>query len=138
LVLYQEDKKERRKQILGSIGEDLLMVGQDQPFRFPAAFTFVVRAFSVLDGIGKGNWPSVPSFRSFVRSFMSFVRSFMSFVRSFMSFVQSCMSFVQSLMSFVKSCMSFVEPFRFPAAFTFVVRASSVHALSVLGKGLWS
>jgi len=50
----KEDKKERRKQILGSIGEDLLMVGQDQPFRFPAAFTFVVRAFSVLDGIGKG------------------------------------------------------------------------------------
>uniref|UniRef100_A0A7S0WUM2 ABC1 atypical kinase-like domain-containing protein n=1 Tax=Pyramimonas obovata TaxID=1411642 RepID=A0A7S0WUM2_9CHLO len=50
----KEEKKARRKQILGNIGEDLLMVGQDQPFRFPAAFTFVVRAFSVLDGIGKG------------------------------------------------------------------------------------
>ena len=34
--------------------QDLLAVSKDQPFRFPATFTFVVRAFSVLDGIGKG------------------------------------------------------------------------------------
>ena len=49
----KEEKKARRKQILSNIGEDLLVVSKDQPFRFPAELTFVVRAFSVLDGIGK-------------------------------------------------------------------------------------
>ena len=33
--------------------QDLLLAAADQPFRFPATFTFVVRSFSVLDGIGK-------------------------------------------------------------------------------------
>jgi hypothetical protein len=50
----KDEKTTRRKQILSTIGEDLLSVSKDQPFRFPATFTFVVRAFSVLDGIGKG------------------------------------------------------------------------------------
>ncbi len=49
----KEDSKEVRKKILANIGQDLLVVAADQPFRFPALFTFVVRAFSVLDGIGK-------------------------------------------------------------------------------------
>mmetsp|Transcript_28522 Transcript_28522/g.80465 ORF Transcript_28522/g.80465 Transcript_28522/m.80465 type:complete len:788 (-) Transcript_28522:52-2415(-) len=53
----KEESKERRKQILSNIGEDLLLAGQDQPFRFPAAFTFVVRSFTVLDGIGKSLTP---------------------------------------------------------------------------------
>lgn len=35
----KDEAKERRKQILSSIGEDLLVASQDQPFRFPATFT---------------------------------------------------------------------------------------------------
>jgi len=49
----KDEKQARRKQIFSNIGEDLLMMGKDQPFRFPATFTFVVRAFTVLDGVGK-------------------------------------------------------------------------------------
>jgi predicted unusual protein kinase regulating ubiquinone biosynthesis (AarF/ABC1/UbiB family) len=52
--LTKEEKAEKKKLRLAAIGEDLLSIGADQPFRFPATFTFVVRAFSVLDGIGKG------------------------------------------------------------------------------------
>lgn len=49
----KDESKQVRKKILSSIGEDLLAVSADQPFRFPATFTFVVRSFTVLDGIGK-------------------------------------------------------------------------------------
>eukprot|EP01025_Chloroclados_australasicus_P030844 TRINITY_DN31030_c0_g2_i1.p1 TRINITY_DN31030_c0_g2~~TRINITY_DN31030_c0_g2_i1.p1 ORF type:complete len:772 (-),score=97.13 TRINITY_DN31030_c0_g2_i1:306-2621(-) len=49
----KDEAKARRKQILASIGEDLVLAAADQPFRFPAEFTFVVRSFTVLDGIGK-------------------------------------------------------------------------------------
>lgn len=49
----KEEASQVRKRILANIGEDLLVTAADQPFRFPAEFTFVVRAFSVLDGIGK-------------------------------------------------------------------------------------
>ncbi|OIT26860.1 PREDICTED: uncharacterized protein LOC109214760 [Nicotiana attenuata] len=52
--LSREEQIEKKKQRLAAIGEDLLSIAADQPFRFPATFTFVVRAFSVLDGIGKG------------------------------------------------------------------------------------
>eukprot|EP00898_Chlorokybus_atmophyticus_P004377 jgi/Chlat1/4940/Chrsp31S04787 len=51
--LSKEEKQAKRSQRLASIGEDLLAVAADQPFRFPATFTFVVRSFTVLDGIGK-------------------------------------------------------------------------------------
>ncbi|XWS44857.1 hypothetical protein CRYUN_Cryun15aG0085500 [Craigia yunnanensis] len=53
-LLTKEEKIEKKKERLAAIGEDLLAIAADQPFRFPATFTFVVRAFSVLDGIGKG------------------------------------------------------------------------------------
>jgi predicted unusual protein kinase regulating ubiquinone biosynthesis (AarF/ABC1/UbiB family) len=39
--------------MLQKIGEDLFAIAIDQPFRFPATFTFVLRAFSTLEGIGK-------------------------------------------------------------------------------------
>lgn len=52
--LSKEEKQAKRKQILAAIGEDLLVASADKPFRFPATFTFVVRSFTVLDGIGKG------------------------------------------------------------------------------------
>ncbi|KAL9329687.1 hypothetical protein ACSQ67_004690 [Phaseolus vulgaris] len=52
--LSKDEKVMKKKERLAAIGEDLLAIAADQPFRFPATFTFVVRAFSVLDGIGKG------------------------------------------------------------------------------------
>lgn len=30
--------------------QDLFAIATDQPFRFPATFTFVIRAFSTLEG----------------------------------------------------------------------------------------
>ncbi|XP_020579948.1 uncharacterized protein LOC110024366 isoform X2 [Phalaenopsis equestris] len=41
-----------QQQTLAAIGEDLFAIATDQPFRFPATFTFVLRAFSTLEGIG--------------------------------------------------------------------------------------
>ena len=42
-----------RQETLSAIGEDLFTLAVDQPFRFPAAFTFVLRAFTTLEGIGR-------------------------------------------------------------------------------------
>ncbi|MEW5309310.1 MAG: hypothetical protein WDW38_001205 [Sanguina aurantia] len=42
-----------RQETISRIGEDLFAIAIDQPFRFPATFTFVLRAFSTLEGIGK-------------------------------------------------------------------------------------
>lgn len=47
-----------RKETVAAIGEDLFTVAVDQPFRFPAAFTFVLRAFTTLEGLGKTLDPS--------------------------------------------------------------------------------
>eukprot|EP00268_Persea_americana_P057501 TRINITY_DN6895_c1_g1_i3.p1 TRINITY_DN6895_c1_g1~~TRINITY_DN6895_c1_g1_i3.p1 ORF type:complete len:114 (+),score=28.56 TRINITY_DN6895_c1_g1_i3:280-621(+) len=44
--LSKEERFEKKRQRLAAIGEDLLAIAADQPFRFPATFTFVVRAFS--------------------------------------------------------------------------------------------
>jgi predicted unusual protein kinase regulating ubiquinone biosynthesis (AarF/ABC1/UbiB family) len=42
------------EQSIDAISEDLYEIAFDQPFRFPATFTFVMRAFSTLEGVGKG------------------------------------------------------------------------------------
>lgn len=41
-------------QSIGQISDDLYDIAYNQPFRFPATFTFVMRAFSTLEGVGKG------------------------------------------------------------------------------------
>ncbi len=41
-------------QSIKAISDDLYEIAYDQPFRFPATFTFVMRAFSTLEGVGKG------------------------------------------------------------------------------------
>ena len=42
------------EQSVDAISEDLYDIAYGQPFRFPATFTFVMRAFSTLEGVGKG------------------------------------------------------------------------------------
>jgi predicted unusual protein kinase regulating ubiquinone biosynthesis (AarF/ABC1/UbiB family) len=46
------------EQSITQISDDLYEIAYDQPFRFPATFTFVMRAFSTLEGVGKGLDPN--------------------------------------------------------------------------------
>ncbi|BBN18697.1 aarF domain-containing kinase [Marchantia polymorpha subsp. ruderalis] len=46
------NQKPDQASTFSAIGEDLFAIAIDQPFRFPATFTFVLRAFSTLEGIG--------------------------------------------------------------------------------------
>lgn len=45
-------------QSVAAISDDLYEIAYNQPFRFPATFTFVMRAFSTLEGVGKGLDPN--------------------------------------------------------------------------------
>ena len=54
-----EEKKESRRARRAKIGQDLFATQSDKPFRFPPKWTFVFRAFSTIDGIGKGLNPGL-------------------------------------------------------------------------------
>jgi predicted unusual protein kinase regulating ubiquinone biosynthesis (AarF/ABC1/UbiB family) len=46
--------KSFESQSINEITDDLYDIAYNQPFRFPATFTFVMRAFSTIEGVGKG------------------------------------------------------------------------------------
>ena len=46
--------KSMQEQSISAIGDDLYEIAYNQSLRFPATFTFVIRAFSMLEGVGKG------------------------------------------------------------------------------------
>ena len=49
-----EEKKAARRKRRAKLGQDLFATQSDKPFLFPPKWTFVFRAFSTIDGIGKG------------------------------------------------------------------------------------
>ncbi|KAG5178472.1 ABC1 family-domain-containing protein [Tribonema minus] len=51
--LDAQGEEELRRRERAKIGQELFSVKSDVPLQFPAAFTFVFRAFTTLDGIGK-------------------------------------------------------------------------------------
>lgn len=50
-------RQAQQQETVAAIGEDLFSIALDSPFRFPATFTFVLRAFATLEGIGKSLEP---------------------------------------------------------------------------------
>ena len=48
-----EEKKASRRARRAKIGQDLFATQAERPFLFPPKFTFVFRAFTTIDGIGK-------------------------------------------------------------------------------------
>lgn len=61
-------------QSVSAISDDLYEIAYDQPFRFPATFTFVMRAFSTLEGVGKGLDPEF-NFMEVARPFATQIMS---------------------------------------------------------------
>jgi predicted unusual protein kinase regulating ubiquinone biosynthesis (AarF/ABC1/UbiB family) len=62
------------EQSINAISDDLYDIAYDQPFRFPATFTFVMRAFSTLEGVGKGLDPNF----NFMETAQPFALQFMN------------------------------------------------------------
>ena len=53
------NRQAERQETVAAIGEDLFAIAVDQPFRFPAAFTFVLRCGWICSGgggRGRGRW----------------------------------------------------------------------------------
>eukprot|EP01023_Acetabularia_acetabulum_P067279 TRINITY_DN9241_c0_g2_i1.p1 TRINITY_DN9241_c0_g2~~TRINITY_DN9241_c0_g2_i1.p1 ORF type:complete len:682 (-),score=97.28 TRINITY_DN9241_c0_g2_i1:1709-3754(-) len=46
-------RQTEQEETLSKIGEDIFAIGTEKTFRFPATFTFVLRSFSTLEGVGK-------------------------------------------------------------------------------------
>jgi len=55
--MTEEEKKASRRARRAKIGQDLFATQADKPFILPPKWTFVFRAFSTIDGIGKGLYP---------------------------------------------------------------------------------
>ena len=49
MVAQNVNRQAQQQEAVSTIGEDLFAIALDQPFRFPAAFTFVLRAFATLE-----------------------------------------------------------------------------------------
>ena len=111
--------------LLCHAGEDLLVALADKPFRFPATFTFVVRSFTVLDGIGKGLDPRFDISKIAVAHAK---RMLFKATPNMLTLCLLCDAGEDLLVA------SADKPFRFPATFTFVVRSLTV--LDGIGKGL--
>jgi len=56
--MTEEEKRAARRDRRARLGQDLFATQAERPFLFPPKFTFVFRAFSTIDGIGKSLDPA--------------------------------------------------------------------------------